>query len=110
MVKNLFGDAPLRILAIAGLLLALFLAFLAIRILLVPFVAALFVLYLFDPVIIVLQRQGMDRGRAFLTLLGLTFVGIVIILSLMPHRLRLETLGGSSATFAERMSHELGAV
>jgi predicted PurR-regulated permease PerM len=109
-VKNLFGEAPLRILAIAGLLVALFLAFLAIRILLVPFVAALFVAYLFEPVIVVIQRRGMDRGRAFLLLLGLTLGGIVIILSLMPQWLRLEALGGSSAIFAQRMSEQFGAL
>src|SRR5215475_57869 len=109
-VKNLFGEAPLRILVIAGLLVAIFLAFLAIRILLVPFVAALFVAYLFEPVIVAMQRRGMDRGRAFLLLLGLTLFGIVVILSLMPQWLRLEALGGSSAAFAQRMTQQFGAL
>jgi predicted PurR-regulated permease PerM len=106
-MKNLFGEGPVRLLAFAGLIVALFLAFLAIRILLVPFVAALFVAYLFDPVIVTLQRRGMDRGKAFLMLLGLTFAGAVIILMLMPQWLHLEAVGGSSKAFASRLSEQL---
>jgi predicted PurR-regulated permease PerM len=107
-MKNLFGEAPVRILAFGGLLVALLLAFLAVRILLVPFVAALFVVYLFEPVIIILQRGGMDRGRAFLLLLGLTAAGILVILVFLPPWLRLESVGGSSATFTDRLSKQLG--
>ncbi|HLH32769.1 MAG TPA: AI-2E family transporter [Terriglobia bacterium] len=107
-MKNLFGETPLRLLAFGGLLVILFLAFLAVQILLVPFVAALFVVYLFEPPIVVLQRRGMDRGKAFLILLAITFVGIVLILGLMPQWLRLEAVSGSSATFADRLSQQLG--
>src|SRR5581483_6666937 len=106
-MKNLFGETPLRLLAFCGLLVALFLAFLTIRILLVPFVAALFVVYLFEPVIVVMQRRGMDRGHAFLALLGLTFAALVIVLMLLPQWLRFETLGGSSTTFTHRLSQQL---
>ena len=107
-MKNLFGETPLRILALLGLLVAVFFAFLTIQILLVPFVAALFVVYLFDPVIVILQRRGMDRGRAFLFLLGITAIGILIVLMLMPQWVGFEAIGGSSATFTDRLSKELG--
>ena len=107
-MKNLFGEGPVRLLGFAGLIIALFLTFLAVQILLVPFVGALFVAYLFDPVIVILQRRGMDRGKAFLLLFGITFTGVIVILALMPQWLRLEAIGGSSATFAHRLSQQLG--
>ena len=107
-MKNLFGEGPLRVLAFAGLIVVLVLAFFAVQILLVPFVAALFVAYLFDPVIVILQRRGMDRGKAFLLLLGVTCAGVITILALMPQWLRLESLNSSSKTFAERLSHQFG--
>ena len=107
-MKNLFGEAPVRLLAFAALLAGLFLAFLTIQILLVPFVAALFVVYLFDPVVVILQRRGMDRGQAFLVLLCLTLAGVLLVLMVMPSWLRLESLGGSSATFTDRLSRQLG--
>src|SRR6516225_8489736 len=101
-MKNLFGEGPGRLLAFAGLLVALFLAFMAIQVLLVPFVSALFVAYLFDPAIVILQRRGMDRGKAFLLLLTITFVAVIVVLALLPQWLRLEAIGGSSTTFADR--------
>jgi predicted PurR-regulated permease PerM len=107
-MKNLFGETPVRILAFAVLLVTLFLAFMAVRILLAPFVAALFVAYLFEPAIVILQRRGMDRGRAFLVLLSLTLLGMLVILVLLPPWLRLESIGGSSATFTDRVSKQIG--
>lgn len=109
-MKNLFGEGPARLLAFAALLVALFLAFLAVRILLVPFVAALFVAYLFDPAIVILQRRGLDRGRSFLILLGLTFAGVIAVLSLMPQWLRLEAVSESSTTFTHRLSEQLDSL
>jgi predicted PurR-regulated permease PerM len=106
-MTTLFGEAPVRILAFAALLLALFLAFLAIQILLVPFIAALFVVYLFDPAVLVMQRRGMDRGRAFLILLGITLVAIVAVLAFMPGWLKIETIGGTSQTFTQRLTSQL---
>ena len=103
-MKNLFGETPLRLLAFGGLLLALFLAFLAVRILLVPFVAALFVVYLFDPAITAFQRRGVERGKAFLILLGTTLIAIAVVSMFMPQWLRLESIGGSSATFTDRLT------
>jgi putative permease len=106
-MKNLFGEAPVRLLAFAALLLVLFLAFLAIRILLVPFVAALFVVYLFDPAIVAFQRRGMERGNAFLLLLCTTLIVITVLLMVMPSWLRFEAMSSSSETFTERLSYQL---
>src|SRR5207237_1963252 len=92
-MKNLFGEFPVRIIAFGALLLALILVFLAIQILLVPFVAALFVVYLFDPAIVVMQRRGLDRGNAFLLLLVLTLICLTIVLMIMPSWLRMESIG-----------------
>jgi predicted PurR-regulated permease PerM len=107
-MKNLFGETPVRILAFLGLLVALVFAIFTIQILLVPFVAALFVVYLFDPVIVILQRRGMDRGRAFLLLVAITVAGILVVLMLMPQWMEFGVIGGSSTTFANRLSKELG--
>ncbi|HEY2381572.1 MAG TPA: AI-2E family transporter [Terriglobia bacterium] len=109
-MKNLFGEGPVRLLAFAGLIVALVLAFFAVKVLLVPFVAALFAAYLFDPIIVILQRRGMDRGKAFLLLLGITFAGVITLLALMPQWLRLEAVNSSSTTFANRLSQQLGEV
>jgi predicted PurR-regulated permease PerM len=109
-MKNLFGETTLRFLAFGGLLVVLFLAFLAVQILLVPFVAALFVVYLFDPAVVSLQRRGMDRSRAFLGLLCLTILGITVALMVMPSWLRLEAIGGTSETFTQRVENQLKEV
>jgi putative permease len=106
-VKNIFGEMPLRILAFAGLLLVLLLAFLAVQILIVPFVAALFVVYLFDPAITVLQRRGIDPGKGFLILLFVTVAAITTLLMFAPSWLQTESIGGSSETFAERVQHQM---
>jgi len=109
-VKNLFGETGLRILAVGALLVALVLAFFVIRILLVPFVAALFVVYLFDPAILAMQRRGMDRGHAFLLLLLLGIVSVTVLLMFMPSWLRLESLGVSSDTFSQRVTTQVSAI
>src|SRR5437764_12323565 len=106
-MKCPFGEFPVRILAFGALLLALVLAFLAVQILLVPFVAALFVVYLFDPGVIALQRRGMDRGKAFLILLAVSLVAITVILMFTQSWLRFESIGGSTQTFAERLNSVL---
>lgn len=109
-MKNLFGEFPVRILAFGVLLLALILAFLAIQILLVPFVAALFVVYLFDPAVVVLERRGMDRGHAFLLLLLLTLICVTIALMFMPSWLRMESIGVSGETFSQRVAVQLSVL
>lgn len=106
-MKNLFGELPVRLLAFGALLAVLVLAFFAVQILLVPFVAALFVVYLFDPAVMALQRRGMDRGKAFLILLGAAVVGVTALLMFMPSWLRLEAIGGSSDAFGDRIERQL---
>ncbi len=106
-MKNLFGEIPARLLAFGALVVVLFLAFLAIQILLVPFVAALFVVYLFDPAIVALQRRGWERGRAFLAVAAVTAIGLTALFMFMPSWLRLEAISGSSTTFGERIEHQL---
>ena len=91
-MKSLIGETPLRLLTFAALLVALVITFLALRILLVPFVAALFVVYLFDPAVVALQRRGFERGPAFLLLLALTLMTLAGMLAYMPAWLRLEAL------------------
>ncbi len=109
-MKNLFGETPVRFFAIAVLIILLALVFVAVEILLVPFVAALFVVYLFEPAIVILQRRGMERGPAFLLLLSLTAISIAVALGLMPSWLRLESISGSSQTFTERIASQLNAM
>ena len=109
-MKSLFGEATPRLLAFGALLAALFLTFLVVRILLVPFVAALFVVYLIDPAILAFQRRGIDRGRAFLILLFGAFISITVILMFMPSWLRLESIGGSSQTFTDRLTAQIQQV
>jgi predicted PurR-regulated permease PerM len=109
-MKSVFGDTTVRVLAFAALLLGFVLVFVAIRILLVPFVAALFVVYLFDPAIIVLRRRGIDPSNAFLVVLIVTLVAIGGTLALMPSSLRLESLVESRDKFTGQFITQLGAV
>ena len=109
-MKNLFGDTTVRVIAFAALLLAFLLVFVAIRILLVPFVAALFVVYLFDPAITILRRRGIDPSNAFLIVLCITILAIGGVLVLMPASLRLESIAESKEAFIERFVTQLDAV
>src|SRR5262249_17455088 len=109
-MKNVFGETTVRVIALAALLLGFLLVFVAIRILLVPFVAALFVVYLFDPAIIVLRRRGIDPSSAFLLVLCMTIVAIGVMLGLMPSSLRLESLAESREAFTDRFVTQLEAV
>jgi putative permease len=103
-------DTPGRYLIIGALLVALVLAFFAVRILLVPFVIALFVVYLFDPAIVALQQRGLERGSAFLILLALTLIGITLILAVLPAWLQLESIGASNQGFVARFTSQLDAL
>jgi predicted PurR-regulated permease PerM len=109
-MKKLFGEAPLRILAFLFLLAMLAAAFFVVRILLVPFVAAMFVVYLFDPVVVGLQRRGFERGPAFLLVLSLSLIAIGAMLAFMPSWLRLESISGSNESFVERFTAQLNAL
>jgi putative permease len=106
-MRNLFGEIPVRILAFAGLLVLVVLAFLAVEILIVPFVAALFVIYLFEPAVTAMQIRGMDPGKAFLILLVITFMAVTAALMFMPSWLRMESIAGSGETLSQRIEHQL---
>jgi len=109
-VKKLLGDSSGRVFALAGLAIGLAFAFFAIRILIVPLVAAVFVAYLFDPPIVAMQRRGVGRGPAFLLLLTLSLTAIAVILVLMPSWLRSESIVATNQTFIERFTIQLNAV
>ena len=109
-MKNSPAESPARFLPVAFVLLGLLLILVAIRVLLVPFVAAFFVVYLFDPAVVILQRRGLQRGTAFLLLLVVTTIAIGFILAFLPAWLRLESIGGSSQTFAQRFSEQLDGI
>ena len=109
-MKNLFGELPLRLLIFAAVAAVLVMLYFTIQILLVPFVAAVFVAYLFDPGIVALQRRGIDRGNAFLLILLGSIIAISILLMLAPTWLRVESIGSSSETFTERLETQLGAL
>jgi predicted PurR-regulated permease PerM len=83
-MKTLFGDLPLRIVGLAVVFCLVVLVVITIDILLVPFVAALFLAYLLEPGIIALQRRGMDRGNAFLVLLSCFVLGLAILVMFGP--------------------------
>jgi len=106
-MKHLFGEMPVRILAFGALLLVIVLGFLVLQILILPFVAALFVVYLFDPGITAMQRHGLEPGKAFLIILLLTVVAVTTLLMYAPAWLRTESIGGSGETFAQRIQHQL---
>jgi predicted PurR-regulated permease PerM len=108
-MKNWLGETPFRILVIAAVIAALALTFFAVRILLVPFVAALFVVYLFDPAVVILQRRGLERGPAFLLLLTFVLVAISVMLAFMPAWLRSES-AAYGQNFAERFTSQLNVL
>src|SRR5689334_20442342 len=91
-MKQLLGDIPTRLIAIIVLFALLLLAFLTVRILLVPVVAASFVAYLFEPAVISLQRRGMQRGLAFLLLLTTSVTAVVIVFALTSTWLKFESI------------------
>jgi len=109
-MRSAFRDTTIRVIAFAALLLAFLIVFAAIRILLVPFVAAMFVVYLFDPAIIVLRRRGIDPSNAFLVVLFVTLVAIGGTLSLLPSGLRIETLLDSREAFTVQFITQLDAL
>jgi predicted PurR-regulated permease PerM len=97
-----------RLLAIAVAVVVVVLLVLTVRILLVPLVAATFLAYLFEPGIVALQRRGMDRGKAYLSILGTVLLGMVVLISLAPSWLDFEpTAGGSTKNLSERLESQL---
>jgi predicted PurR-regulated permease PerM len=106
-VKQLFDDFPVRLVGLAGFLILVVLVVMTVQVLLVPFVAAMFLAYLYDPVIEALQRRGVRRGRAYLLLFGLTLLAILILIVVAPDWLRLESTSGSAETLSDRLTQQL---
>jgi predicted PurR-regulated permease PerM len=96
-----------RVIGIGAAVLCLVLLALTIQVLLVPLVAAMFLAYLFEPGIEILQRRGMARGRAYLIVFGLSSIGVIALFSLAPAWLSFETAPGSTQTLSERLQTQL---
>ncbi len=96
-MKKALSEWPARAAAFVVLAALLVLAFLTIRILLVPLVAASFVTYLFDPGVVVLQRRGIGRGAAFLLIFLVSALVVLFLLAMAPNWLRLESIHESAA-------------
>jgi predicted PurR-regulated permease PerM len=106
-MKKALSEWPTRTAAFVILAALLVLAFLTIKILLVPLVAASFVTYLFDPGVVVLQRRGLGRGPAFLLIFLVSAVAMLILLAMAPSWLRLESIHGSAASFSDRLEKQV---
>jgi predicted PurR-regulated permease PerM len=106
-MKHILGDLPSRVLAFAIFLAVVGLAIYTLKILLVPVVAASFVTYLFDPAIVSMQRRGMERSKAFLVLLGVSILGILLMMALAPQWLSLESINANGSNFSDRMEKQL---
>jgi predicted PurR-regulated permease PerM len=97
-----------RILAGIVVLLVVAVLVLTVRVLLVPLVAATFLVYLFEPGIEILQRRGMQRGRAYLLILGTVVIASIVLISLAPSWLDFGTAShGSTKTLTERLEGQL---
>jgi len=97
-----------RVFGIGGAVICLVLLALTIQVLLVPLVAAMFLAYLFEPGIEMLQRRGMSRGKAYLVVFGLSSVGLIVLLSFAPAWLSFESAPGSTQALSDRLQAQLG--
>ena len=86
------GNWPLRVATTLGVIAFAVLLFFTVRILLVPFVSAMFLAYLFEPAIAKLQRRGMDRGKAYIVLFSVTTVLLVAFFAVAPSWLQVPIL------------------
>jgi putative permease len=110
-----------RFLLFGGLILGGFLAFFAARILLVPFVAALFLVYVFEPAVIQLRRKHLSASTAFVLLLAVTVLGVGTFLTFIPSWLSVDDPGefrsviaaspeGADSEFTARLETQLREV
>lgn len=106
-MKRLFGEVPARLAGIAIILAIAILLVLTIRILLVPFVGALFLAYLLEPGIVTLQRKGMGRGNAFIVMLGVSAIAFMMLLAMAPSWLTMESVGGFKGNFPTKVQNTL---
>ena len=89
-MNGIASDYTTRLLLFGGLILALVVGFFAARILLVPFIAALFLVYIAEPAVIQLQRRNLSAATAFLLLLAVTVLALTTFLTFVPAWLRME--------------------
>jgi len=106
-MTGMFGDFTSRILLLSALAVALVFGFFTINILLVPFVAALFVVYLFDPVVTLLRRRNFSPGNAFVLLMLAVIGGMALLLAIIPSWISLESFTGSDTAFTETLEQQL---
>lgn len=96
-----------QFIGIGAAILLVVLVALTIQVLLVPLVAAMFLAYLFEPGIEVLQRRGMGRGQAYLIIFAIASIGLVALLSLAPAWLGAGASTGSTQTLSDRLEAQL---
>jgi predicted PurR-regulated permease PerM len=99
-----------RVVGIGSAVICLVLLALTIQVLLVPLVAAMFLAYLFEPGIEMLQRRGMGRGKAYIIVFGLSSIGLIVLLSFAPAWLSFDPPPGSTQTLSERLQTQLGDI
>jgi len=95
------------LIGIAAAILLVVLLALTVQVLLVPLVAAMFLAYLFEPGIEVLQRRGMARGKAYILIFAIISMGAIALLALAPQWLSFAPLAGSTQTLSERIQERL---
>jgi predicted PurR-regulated permease PerM len=96
-----------RVIGIGTAVICLVLLALTIQVLLVPLVAAMFLAYLFEPGIEMLQRRGAPRGRAYIIVFGLSSIGLIAFLSFAPAWLSFEPPPGLTETLSQRVQVQL---
>lgn len=108
-MKRLFGEVPARLVGIAIILAVVILLVLTVQVLLVPLVGALFLAYLLEPGIVVLQRRGIGRGNAFIVMLSLCSIVLLLLLMMAPTWLTLESVGGFKGNFPVKVETALAS-
>jgi predicted PurR-regulated permease PerM len=96
-----------RLVGVAAAILFVAILALTVHVLLVPLVAAMFLVYLFEPGIEVLQRRGLERGRAYLLLFAITVIGIVGFFKVAESWLQWDDVSGSTETLSVRLNTQL---
>lgn len=97
-----------QFIGIAAAILLIALVALTIQVLLVPLVAAMFLAYLLEPGVEILQRRGMGRGKAYLIVFALVSIVLIVLLSFAPAWLRAGSTDVSTQALADRLDTQLG--
>jgi len=99
-----------RLIGVVVAILLVILLALTVQVLLVPLIAAMFLAYLFEPGIEVLQRRGMERSKAYILIFAIASIGLITLLSLAPQWLSFEQPTGSTLTLSERVQYQIKAL